>query len=666
MNGLPKSATDLRSDILPAVSGLNSRTPLAAEASPTPHSVAPTPRQTSACPDNSPAATQFAQNLDRAIERCSRPEDGVAACAELLKQQAATFVGRYTPPGTRIGEIQLLDGLTAPASGLNPTLQAAIIACSTRTLAERQQISVVTQTGQSIHASLLQSQPNSVLVVVADARAPARSVLPLMLSLAAARVSEQYLQQDVQAAERGSRHAAALVELMTHLDRCHDIHDGAGRLSRDLQRYLDCDRVIVGHCDNDESACRLIADTAQESINLHTEDTRLVQAVLEESIGRQSSSVWPAEDSDNRHALLAHAKLAEVLNFAAVVACPLATDSGRTTGAVALLFHSADSGNVESTPTDRSTPAEQAQQSHAFLTVSANSIASTLSLLDRSAPGLWQHLRRLCQQALTSQRRRTAGIIIAAVTAILLLPLSYKIDCNAELQPVLRRFVATPFDGTLQRCYVQPGEFVEQNTVLALMDEREIQWELAGVQADRSRAQKERNSHLADHQFGEAAIARHEVERLKHRSDLLTFRNEHLELRSPIDGVVISGDHKDEEGVPLKTGDTLFEIAPLDSMIIEVAVPEEDVRWVTTGMPIRLQLDAMPSDIIHAAVTQIHPKAELKDHDNVFIVEAEIANGSGLLRPGMRGNARILSDRHTLGWNLLHKPAAWLVGWLGW
>jgi multidrug resistance efflux pump len=198
------------------------------------------------------------------------------------------------------------------------------------------------------------------------------------------------------------------------------------------------------------------------------------------------------------------------------------------------------------------------------------------------------------------------------------------------------------------------------------MDEREIQYELAGIQADMSGAQKERYSLMAERKSGEAAIARHEFDRLKHRSDLFTFRSENLELRSPIDGIVVSGDHKDEEGVPLKTGETLFEVAPLDLMIIEVAVPEEDIRWVREGMSIRLQLEAMPATVIHASVARLYPRAELKNHDNVFIVEAEIGNEKGLLRPGMRGNAEIHSDRHPLGWNLFHKPAAWLVGWLGW
>jgi len=273
---------------------------------------------------------------------------------------------------------------------------------------------------------------------------------------------------------------------------------------------------------------------------------------------------------------------------------------------------------------------------------------------------------RSCRSAFSVHRLRTVACVAGVIASILMLPLRYTIDCDAELQPVARRFVAVPFDGTLRKCLVRPGDVVTQDMLLAQMDEREIRWEIAGIQADLSRARNERDTHLADHKVGDAEIARHETARLRNRSELLSYRSDNLELRSPIDGIVISGDHRNEEGIPLSTGDTLFEIAPMDRMIIEVAIPEEDIRWARPGMSVSLQLDAAPATLFDAEIIRIHPRAELKDSENVFIAEAEIDNFDGLLRPGMRGGARIRADRNLLGWNLFHKPVAYLVGWLGW
>ncbi|MFO1003143.1 MAG: HlyD family secretion protein [Planctomycetaceae bacterium] len=156
------------------------------------------------------------------------------------------------------------------------------------------------------------------------------------------------------------------------------------------------------------------------------------------------------------------------------------------------------------------------------------------------------------------------------------------------------------------------------------------------------------------------------MQRLEQRAALLQHRNASLEIRSPADGVVVSGDHREAEGVPLEMGKTLFEIAPLDAMVVELCVPEEDIRHVLIGMTVDLQLEAAPEESITAVIRSLHPRAEIRDGRNVFIAEADIPNHDSLLRPGMRGSAHVNTRRHPLGWNLFHKPAAWLLGWLGW
>ena len=58
--------------------------------------------------------------------------------------------------------------------------------------------------------------------------------------------------------------------------------------------------------------------------------------------------------------------------------------------------------------------------------------------------------------------------------------------------------------------------------------------------------------------------------------------------------------------------------------------------------------------------------ADQIENKNVFIARMELANPDLLYRPGMRGRARIKSDRHPLIWNFLHKPYHALRHALGW
>jgi len=231
---------------------------------------------------------------------------------------------------------------------------------------------------------------------------------------------------------------------------------------------------------------------------------------------------------------------------------------------------------------------------------------------------------------------------------------------------LLRRFVAAPFEGKLEKSFVEPGDLVAEDQLLAQIDGREIRWELAGVSADFQRAAKQRDGHLAEHAFGEAQLSRLEMQRLELKTRLLQHRTNHLEIRSPVEGIVISGDLKKAEGVPLTVGQTLFEIAPLDRMIVEIGIPEPDIAHVGEGRAVRVVFDAYPDKQWQGVVERVHPASEIKDRRHVFIAELTLQNPFALLRPGMQGRAKITSDRHALGWNLFHKPWERLIFWLGW
>ena len=256
--------------------------------------------------------------------------------------------------------------------------------------------------------------------------------------------------------------------------------------------------------------------------------------------------------------------------------------------------------------------------------------------------------------------------VIAVVVAAMLVPCDYRISAQVELQPMSRRYVATPFDASLDECHVEPGDVVESGQLLAELNGRELRFEIAGLQAEVAGARKERNGHLAERDAGLAEIARHEIQLRENKLKLLEHRNGQLYVNSPISGVVVAGDLRHQEGVPLKTGDTLFEIAPLDLMVIEIAIPESDLEHAAVGQALRVRLDSAPDEIFEASVLRISPAAEVRGQENVFLAEAEVENPGLLLRPGMKGQAKISTGSHPLGWNLFHKPVAHFVGWLGW
>ncbi|MBC8868089.1 MAG: efflux RND transporter periplasmic adaptor subunit [Planctomycetes bacterium] len=230
----------------------------------------------------------------------------------------------------------------------------------------------------------------------------------------------------------------------------------------------------------------------------------------------------------------------------------------------------------------------------------------------------------------------------------------------------MRRYVAAPFDGTLESTFASPGDVLSQGDLLARMDAREMQWELDGLLAEYHRVSKKRDSAMANAQVAEAQLAKLEMDRIELRTQLLEHRIRHLEIRSPIDGIVVRGDLEKAEGAPLTVGQSLFEIAPLGEMVVEIAVPEDEIQYVVPGSRVVLRLDAYPGSKWDATVSKIHPRSEMWDERNVFIAECIIQDSRGVLRPGMKGRAKITGPRRPLAWNLFHRPYEKLAQMWGW
>ncbi|MBL8819120.1 MAG: efflux RND transporter periplasmic adaptor subunit [Planctomyces sp.] len=456
---------------------------------------------------------------------------------------------------------------------------------------------------------------------------------------------------------------AALIEILSRVQGEANTEDACERLAELLREHFQAAGVFVSLTKRGTRLAELkgssLKDATLSSDNLRRVTvSELVAGALQEAISKDSISQWPNEDPVARVAMRSHQELADQYEQGIVISSPISTLDGTLVAAIAVIL----------LPEGR-TRDQHLQQVHAtrcFINAASQPIASCLEIIQRLADSRILNTIRWCRKQFTVRRVRTIISAVATTSLLLLIPFPYRIDAHCELQPVERRYVASPFAGSLEECYVEPGDLVDVDQLLARMDGREVRWELAGVNADLHKATKERNTHLNTHQFGSAEIARHEVERLQNRTELLETRNAELEIRTPIAGIVVSGDHHEKEGVALEVGQSLFEIAPLEVMNIEVGVPEDDIRHVRQGMVVQLQLNAFPETIFEAEILRIHPRAELRDQENVFVCDAELENTSLILRPGMRGTGKVIADRRSLGWILFHKPVAYFTAWMGW
>lgn len=497
----------------------------------------------------------------------------------------------------------------------------------------------------------LRNQPPESLVISIPASTQLLDRAIAVAQLLASHVTMWHILQEFNLAEADAQTTAALLEILAAA-QAHDDLPGAGyAIASGLQESLSCQRVAIGIRSAAGARCRLIALSDHAKFDGNASFVRTVEAALDEALLRGTLAVWPPEKEADRHAIRAQQKLGKDTGAQTVISAPLATTANETIGAW-LFCGDGASG--------------QARDRADVIRASTAPVACCLQSLQRGVRGPVARTAYKIYENRRSWRMKAAIVVLGVLLGVLCVPARYRIKCECVLQPVTRRFVAAPFEGLLEKAMAGPGDVVRSGALLARMDGRAIRWELAGIEADRGQAAKRRDAGLATRDMVAAQLASLELAKLEQKTKVLKHRFENLEIKSPINGIVISGDQERAEGAPLTIGQALFEVAPLDQMVVELEIPEDDVSHVRSDMKVSVVLDALPRETLLGTVAKVHPRAEIKEDANVFIAEVLIKNSAGQLRPGMRGRAKILADRHTLAWNLFHKPWDFFVSVLGW
>jgi hypothetical protein len=263
-------------------------------------------------------------------------------------------------------------------------------------------------------------------------------------------------------------------------------------------------------------------------------------------------------------------------------------------------------------------------------------------------------------------RRRMILLSLAAFLATLCIPVPYWPKRECVLEPAKKNFIASPIDGILKDIAVRPGDEVSEGTLLARLDDEPLRWELSTALADMESAGKKRDAALTSRNSGDLRLAQLEQERQRVTIASLEKKLQDLELRSPVDGVIVQGNIDEHNGMPVTRGNTLFEIAPLDRMRLEVHLSTADLANIEVGHKVTLRVDADRWSEWTATITRIAPRAEVVDSEVVFVATAEIENSNKILRPGMDGKVRISAGTKTIGWLVFSKPYEWLISKLYW
>jgi len=300
-------------------------------------------------------------------------------------------------------------------------------------------------------------------------------------------------------------------------------------------------------------------------------------------------------------------------------------------------------------------------------------VAIRNALLYREVPliSLIEPLVKRKQRLLNDTRSRwmTLGIVFECVLFMSVFPLPMRVSGDATVAPQHLVTVAAPVDGVVSSVSAHEGQRVTTGEVLGKMSDWQWRTELVSAEAKYQQALLAMQNDLA-HGAAQSGSDRTQAEFMRAEAARAQARLENAQLRSPIDGVVVTPDLQNVAGKRLDAGTPFAQVLDLSSAIVQIGIPERDLGFMKPGEEVAIKLDSYPQRTFRGRVSIISPEAKLGDGERTFNVEVPLSNSDATLRTGMTGRGKVSLGWHGAGYVLLRRPALWiwqtLWNWIGW
>jgi hypothetical protein len=517
-----------------------------------------------------------------------------------------------------------------------------------------------------VTALRVHGQVAAVTTVVADCRDPAviQSTVP-MRELAAGLYELYFAKEQTRRQVLQNEQMRSSMAILATSQDAPGFTGACLNLVNSLARQLKCTRVSVGWIKGRKIKLKAMSDT--EDLKRHSQEVGLIELAMSECLDQQQPILCPPPED-------AEPLLAEAILHAHK---QLVTSSGNThILSVPLRMHDQWLGVISLERADEPFDLDLVTQ----LQMVADVVAP--QLYDR-----WDSDRWLIGHAFKSIERG-AGYLVGpkhvawkllaiAIVAVLIFiitgTLSYKVSADFVFQIEKKRVVSAPFESDLIAVNVVPGDKVVEGQILAEINAKQLKLERIEAQTQRNLAELQVRQHGAGRELTERDQARARMARAQATIDLLTWKIGQASIRAPITGTLLAGDWRDRVGSIVPQGEPMFEIAPLEDIVVLIRVPEADIDMIQIYVNAqgklpsgRLATRSQPDQKFEFDVERIIPLSESYNNANVFQVRAHLTAPQSWLHPGMEGLARIDVGIRPVYWIITHRINDMLKLWLWW
>jgi multidrug efflux pump subunit AcrA (membrane-fusion protein) len=449
--------------------------------------------------------------------------------------------------------------------------------------------------------------------------------------------------------QAGLRRLQQAMETLSAINRHNRFTSTAMALCNEAASQWQCERVNVGFLKG--RYVRLKAMSHTEDFSRKMKIVQDIESVMEECLDQDCEILYPAPQ-EATYISRAVAELSRQHGPLAVLSVPF-RQAGEARGVLTLERESSKSFNLEE----------------------IEAIRLACELCTARLLELYEHDHWIGARVVAKARSALATLVgpkytwmkilgILIFGAILFLIFGkgqFRAEAPFVVEATYQQVVCASFDGYIKGVNVEVGDTVKENeTTLAELDTTELRLQLAAAKAENAGYLKQVAAAMRDGETAQAQIAQANSDKAQAQIDLLNYLIEQGKIISPISGAVVKGDLKRQIGAPVKTGDVLFEVTPLESLRAELLVPEDLIFDIAIDQEGYLATVSYPSQRLKFIVERINPMAEVVGNRNVFKVRVLLLETRSWMRPGMEGVAKVSIGKRRYVWIWTRRIVNWL------
>ena len=569
---------------------------------------------------------------------------GATAAAVLVENQAQTYVPMAVWPKASLSMGRLVKIVETCLRDRRGVFQSATLSQPAEDALEQRDLGHLTQISYPI---ILEQRVIAVVAVEADCSVVDVNKIFREIHWASAWLSSMLSGRELDEALTAKTRVGSVLEVIAVALRHGKLQQVLFEMVNELRQHFDCARVAIGIVNND--SVKLIALSEAATFEKNTSLAKAYMRAMEEAYDYGKTVLFDAPSKKARFPV--HHELMQISGSRSVVSCPL-FEGGRSIGVLVLessgkIFDEADLAWLDAFTAMAAPIISQRKKAeqNGWIRL-ADDAKSVLAKLFGPRHLIW---------------KAAAAALFICLAILALVHIDYRVTAKTVIEGEIQRVVSAPFDGFVGSTYVRAGDMVKQGQLLASLDDHELMIEKARWSSERDQYDNRLREAWATHNLTEVQVLGAQLSQAQAELNLVTKKIDSAHLLAPFDGLVVSGDLSQQVGAPVEVGKKLFEIAPLQSYRVILQIDEREIRHIKIGQPGMLVITGIANDPQALTVQKVTPVTTTEDGKNFFRVEASLSEASARLRPGMEGIGKVVTDRHSLWWVLIHSFTDWLT-----